>query len=89
MADASSVVEQSSLSNPAQARVTNMEANIKVDFVSKRIEATVNYSVLVVSAATTELRLDTNKLDIHRVSVTGNPVEFTLDPEVRTGGLRF
>lgn len=75
--------EQSSQSNPAEARVTNFEANIRVDFEAKRIEATVNYSVLVVSSATKELRLDTNKLDIHRVSVTGNPVEFTLDPEVR------
>ena len=63
-----------------------MEANFRVDFDKKRLDATVNYSVLVVSNATTELLLDTNNLVVHRVAVTGTPVEFILDPEVAPFG---
>ena len=48
--------------------------------------ATVNYTVLVVSSDTAELRLDTNNLIVHRVAVAGSPIDFTLEPEVEPFG---
>ena len=63
-----------------------MEATFRVDFEKKCLDATVNYSVLVISNTTTELRLDTNHLEVHSVIVTGNTVDFTLDPEVEPFG---
>lgn len=81
---ASSVVEQSSLSNPFCARVRHMQIEFIVDFSSKRINGTVHYSVDVLDG--TELRLDTNHLDVHSTSVAGLPVDVTFGPEVEPFG---
>jgi aminopeptidase N len=81
---ASSVIEQSSLSNPSEARVVHMDIRYTVDFDKRVLEGDVSYTVDV--SVGTELRLDTNNLDIFAAAVAGAPVEFVLDAPIEPFG---
>ncbi|HEY8403239.1 MAG TPA: M1 family metallopeptidase [Flavobacteriales bacterium] len=67
-------------SQPNEARVTHLEWNAKVDFVTKTIAATATYSIENITG-TDKIILDTKKLNISEVTVDDVPVQFTLGEE--------
>jgi leukotriene-A4 hydrolase len=67
-------------SQPNEARVTHLEWNAKVDFVSKTIAATATYTIENITD-TDKIILDTKQLNISEVTMDGAPVQFILGEE--------
>ncbi|MFN0031753.1 MAG: M1 family metallopeptidase [Flavobacteriales bacterium] len=67
-------------SKPNDARVTHLNWNAKVDFVTKTIAATATYNIQNLTATDTII-FDTKRLNISSVSVDGKKVEFETGEE--------
>ena len=82
---ASSIVEQSTLSNYLLATVQHHAISYAVDFEARVLRGTVDYTVLIRGPAR-ELVLDTNHLVIHSARVDGAESPFLLRPDVEPFG---
>ena len=74
------VLDQHSFARPNEARVTHVDLDLKIDFVSKSVEGTAGLT-LKTSADAQKVILDTKALDIVSVNdASGNPLRFDLGP---------